>query len=36
MLGNGEIDKSVTLKVHKWSKAAMDKIVAAGGKIEGV
>jgi large subunit ribosomal protein L15 len=36
LLGNGEIDKPVTLKVHKWSKAAMDKIVAAGGKIEGV
>jgi large subunit ribosomal protein L15 len=36
LLGNGEIDKSVTLKVHKWSKAANDKIVAAGGKIEGV
>jgi large subunit ribosomal protein L15 len=36
LLGNGEIDKPVTLKVHKWSKAAIDKIVAAGGKIEGV
>ena len=36
LLGNGEIDKPITLKVHKWSKAAMDKIVAAGGKIEGV
>jgi len=36
LLGDGEIDKSVTLKVHKWSKAAMDKVVAAGGKIEGV
>ena len=36
LLGNGEIDKPVTLKVHKWSKAAMDKIVAAGGKIEEV
>ena len=36
LLGNGEIDKSVTLKVHKWSKAARDKVVAAGGKIEGV
>ena len=34
LLGNGEIDKPITLKVHKWSKAAMDKIVAAGGKIE--
>ena len=36
LLGNGEIDKPITLKVHKWSKAAMDKIVAAGGKIEEV
>jgi len=34
LLGTGEIDKPITLKVHKWSKAAMDKIVAAGGKIE--
>ena len=36
LLGTGEIDKPITLKVHKWSKAAMDKIVAAGGKIEEV
>ena len=36
LLGNGEIDKPITLKVHKWSKTAMDKIVAAGGKIEEV
>ena len=36
LLGNGEMDKPVILKVHKWSKAAMDKIVAAGGKIEEV
>jgi len=36
LLGNGEIDKPITLKVHKWSQAAYDKLVAAGGKIEGV
>lgn len=36
LLGNGEIDKPITLKVYKWSKAAYDKILAAGGKIEGV
>ena len=36
LLGNGEIDRPVTLKVHKWSKAAKDKIVAAGGRIEEV
>ena len=34
LLGTGEIDKPITLKVHKWSKTAIDKIVAAGGKIE--
>ena len=36
ILGNGEIDRPVVLKVHKWSKAAYDKITAAGGKVEGV
>jgi large subunit ribosomal protein L15 len=36
LLGNGEIDKPINLKLHKWSKSAYDKIVAAGGKIEGV
>lgn len=36
LLANGEIDKPVIVKVHKWSKAAHDKIVAAGGKVEGV
>jgi large subunit ribosomal protein L15 len=36
LLGNGEIDKPITLKVHKWSQAAYDKLVAAGGKVEGI
>ncbi len=36
ILGNGEIDKPITLKVHKWSKSAQEKIAAAGGTIEGV
>ncbi len=35
VLGNGEIDRPIVLKVHKWSKSAQDKIVAAGGKVEG-
>ena len=36
ILGNGEIDRPVVLKVHKWSQTAYDKITAAGGKVEGV
>jgi len=36
VLGNGEIDRPIILKVHKWSKAAHDKITAAGGKVEGI
>lgn len=36
VLGNGEIDRPVVLKVHKWSRAAFDKITAAGGTIEGM
>ncbi len=36
VLGNGEIDRPIVLKVHKWSQTALDKITAAGGKIEGL
>jgi large subunit ribosomal protein L15 len=36
VLGNGEIDRPIVLKIHKWSQSAHDKIVAAGGKVEGV
>ena len=36
VLGNGEIDRPIFLKVHKWSKSAHDKITAAGGKVEGI
>ena len=36
VLGNGEIDRPITLKVHKWTKSASAKIAAAGGKIEGI
>jgi len=33
VLGNGKITKKVVLKVQKASKAAKDKILAAGGKV---
>lgn len=36
VLGNGEISKAVTVKVHKVSKGAQAKIEAAGGKVEGL
>lgn len=34
ILGNGNIEKSVTVKGCKFSKQAAEKIVAAGGKVE--
>ena len=34
ILGNGEINKKLTVKAHKFSKAAAEKIEAAGGKVE--
>lgn len=34
ILGNGEINKKLTVKVHKFSKAAKEKIEAVGGKAE--
>jgi large subunit ribosomal protein L15 len=34
VLGNGEITYPITLKVHRLSKKAKDKIEAAGGKVE--
>jgi len=34
ILGMGELTKSLTVKVDKVSRAAADKIVAAGGKVE--
>ncbi|NLI94028.1 MAG: 50S ribosomal protein L15 [Peptococcaceae bacterium] len=34
LLGDGEITKPLTVKVHKVSKTAADKITAAGGKVE--
>jgi len=34
VLANGEITKALTIKADKFSKAAAEKIQAAGGKIE--
>ena len=34
VLGDGEIQRPLTLKVHKWTKTAREKIEAAGGKVE--
>ncbi len=34
ILGDGTIDRSLTLKVHKASKSATAKIEAAGGTVE--
>ncbi len=34
VLGNGELGKALTVKAHKFSKSAVEKIEAAGGKAE--
>ncbi len=34
LLGSGEVDKKLTLRVHKASKSAAAKIEAAGGNVE--
>lgn len=34
ILGNGNIEKKLTVKANKISKAAAEKIEAAGGKVE--
>jgi len=34
ILGNGEIEKAYTVKAHAFSKSAVAKIEAAGGKAE--
>jgi len=34
ILGNGTIEKSITVKAHKFSKTAIEKIESAGGKAE--
>lgn len=34
LLADGDIKKSLTIKVHKFSQAAKEKVEAAGGRIE--
>lgn len=34
ILGNGELEKKLTVKANKFSKSAEEKILAAGGKAE--
>lgn len=34
ILGDGKIEKDVTVKAHKFSKTAIEKIESAGGKAE--
>ena len=34
LLANGEIDRSLTIRVHKASAAAVKKVEEAGGKVE--
>ena len=34
ILGNGELDKALTVKANGFTKAAVAKIEAAGGKVE--
>ena len=34
LLGDGEISHAVVIKVHKASKRAVEKVEAAGGKVE--
>ena len=34
ILGGGDIEKSLTVQAHKFSKTAIEKIESAGGKAE--
>lgn len=34
LLGNGDISKSLVVKVHRTSQTAREKIEAAGGRVE--
>lgn len=36
ILGHGEIDKPLTVKAHRFSASAKEKIVAAGGSVEAI
>jgi large subunit ribosomal protein L15 len=34
ILGNGELEKALTIKANHFTKSAAEKILAAGGKVE--
>ena len=34
ILGGGDLEKGLTVQAHKFSKTAVEKIEAAGGKAE--
>jgi large subunit ribosomal protein L15 len=34
ILGHGEIDRALTVKAHRFSASAKEKIIAAGGSVE--
>ena len=34
ILGNGTLEKNLTVQAHKFSKSAVEKIESAGGKAE--
>ena len=34
ILGNGELQKNLTVKANKFSKSAIEKIEAVGGRVE--
>ncbi|HDH09470.1 MAG TPA: 50S ribosomal protein L15 [Chloroflexi bacterium] len=34
ILGRGELDRPLTVKAHRFSQSAKEKIVAAGGRVE--
>lgn len=34
ILGEGNLEKTLTIKAHAFSKSALEKIEAAGGKAE--
>jgi len=34
VLGDGELDKALTVRAHKFSKSAAEKIAASGGAAE--
>jgi len=34
ILGDGKLDKNITVKAHKFTKTAVEKIESAGGKAE--